>query len=793
MKSSYTATTALAAVIALAMAGNARAQDANETDRPDQAEPMPAGTGAPEILVTAQRRTERLRDVPISMTVVTSDNLQSAGVVDTAGLERVTPGLTMQRQNGYVNPSLRGISTSVVTAGAENPVAIYLDGVYVSNMGSSVFALPDVEQVEVLKGPQGTLFGRNATGGAIRITTKTPSFVPTGKVEVMTGFYPGAAASQSAYDLAVRGFVSGPIVNDTVAASVAFSMQKSNGYGVNVAYGQVSEAVDRVYGSDRLMALEDKLLRGKLYFEPSSNFSLLLTGYWTDTHSSRNQGGYLALNGTALTPGELSFPDRISPVRPWESSYDSLRPHTTSKTRGASMVADIGFDGIGTVTSTTAYAWSKYSEWNDSEASYIPGCLAAFACTAPFDSIRDRSFQQELLFSSEKFGPFSFVAGANYYKANAQVYVMVNDFTYGPDPLGEVQNPPLFFYTQTVRTDALGFFFEGSYDLTDRLHLSAGIRYSDEKKTGVLDVFGGLDFTTFEVVNFLPPDFALTDTKAKKWTPRASLRYELDDRSNVYFTFSQGFKSGIIPGGAPGAAEVKPEQITAYELGLKTAQPGYNLNAAIFYYDYKDIQVQTNGGAGGVVNIVDNAAKARIYGLDLDGSFDLTDAFTVRGGVSWIPYAKYLEYPGAPVNLPRPIDPADPLNTDVTGGDGVFVPGQGIDLSGTRLFKTPKLTVSMTATYAIPTSGGEVTVSPNLYYASKLCTEPTHLADLCTDNLKVNLEIAYEQDDGPWRFALWGRNLTNDDSFVSVSNNGSGVLLMPGDPLEVGLTSTFSF
>lgn len=741
--------------------------------------------GAQDIVVTAQRRAERLENVPISVTALSSETLRASGVSDTQSLERVTPGLSMQSQNGYVNPSIRGVSTTVVTAGAENPIAIYLDGVYIGNQGAGIFSLPDVDHIEVLKGPQGTLFGRNATGGAIQIATKKPSMTPTGEISLTTGIYPGAGGSRSAYDFVVRGFVSGPIATDTAAASIAFNVRRSSGYNDNVVYGAVSPEVDRALGSSRTGALRDYYLRGKLLLTPTDTLSLLFTGYYSSTRNERTQGGYIAYGGTALSNAELAFPGRVTPSRPWQDGFDAHPNYNKVNTRGASLKADLDLP-IGVLTSTTAYSYSRYAEFLDSDKSYIPGCLAAFACTAPFDATTQRDFQQELLFASEKFGNFSFVAGANYYHSNATLNVLVNDFTQGSHPLGNATNPPLFFYDQRVKTDAFGIFAEGTYQATDRLTLIAGLRYSSEKKTGILYDIGSLG-TTFAT------NVPLNDTKAKRATPRASVRYEIADRTNIYATFSQGFKSGVIPGGAIGVPEVKPEKITAYEIGFKTAQSDYSLNVAAFYYDYTDLQVQTNGGAGGTVNIVDNAAKARIYGLDVDGTIRVTPQLSIRGGVSWIPYAKYRSYPNAPVNLPRPIDPSDPTNVNSVAGPGVFVPGGTLDLGGTRLFKTPKITTTASLTYTADVGAGALSITPNIYYASKLYTEPTHLGALSTDNFKLGADISYTPNNAGWRVSVWGKNLTNNSAFVSLATTASGLNIIPSEPLELGATFSFSF
>lgn len=767
----------LAAALA---SGAANAQDVADTAQ---------GAVEPgEILVTAQRRAERLQDVPISMTVQSGEQLARIGVVDSRGLEQVTPGLTMQQQSGFLNPSLRGISTTVVSAGAENPIAIYLDGVYVSSFAGSIINLPDVDRVEVLKGPQGTLFGRNATGGAIQVFTKAPTFDPTGKISVITGIFDGAGSSRSAYDLGVEGYVSGPIIADRLAASIAFSSRRTNGYARNIAYGAVSDAADRAYGSDRLNKKREETIRGKLLFTPSDDLRILLTGYYNHRDTDQGEIGYVlrngALTGAAATDsqGAALYPERITGTRPWEYAFDAKRPSGTL--RGYGFSSKIDFDiSAGTFTSTTAYSNTYSTEQVDSDASYAPSCLAVMACVSPYDSLSDRNFSQELIFTSRDFGRFNFVAGGNYLTGKSTVKVVVSDFEFGALPVGGVSYPELFHYDQTVKTKAFGLFAEGNFEITDLLTLTAGIRYSNEKKTGVLANLGagGVDFFTNE---------ALLANKATAWTPRVSLRYEVADRSNIYATFSRGFKSGLIPGGdtryiaslyaggATGAPPtVNPEKIDAFEIGFKTAQPGYSLNAAAFFYNYKDLQVQASLGQGGTVLAIQNAASARIWGIDVDGTVRVSDGISLRGGVSWIPHAKYREFDGAQVALPVPTDG--------------FNNGDLVDLGGSRLFKTPKLTLTAGANFETEVGGGTLNFSPNLYYASRLYVDPTYIVS--TTNFKLGAEIGYRPEGSNFRFSLWGKNLTNNHAFVSYQVTSNATVLIPGDPREFGMTATFEF
>ena len=734
---------------------------AQTTDPAPAAQPLP---GVGDIIVTAQRRAERPQDVPISLTVQSGEQLAKVGVVDTRGLQNVTPGLSMQSQDGFLQPALRGVTTSVVAPGADNPIAIYLDGVYVSAQNGSVISLPDIEQVTVLKGPQGTLFGRNATGGAIQITTKAPSFTFGGKLDLIGGYYDGAGSSRSAYDLGVQGYVTGPIVNDLVAGEFAFSKRGSNGYGTNIAAATTPSAPGRVDKTN------DEVFRGKLLFTPSDNLRILAIGYYTHRRSDQDVLAY-AVDGLSIAnnknpDGTPTYPDAIVATKPWQTAFDSPRPLNVVKTYGASLKIDLTTD-IGTFTSTSAYSYSNGIQHIDSDAAFSPSCLEAYACTAVRDQLIDKNLSEELIFTSRKFGGLSFVAGAFGYSSRGPVNVQVYDYTNGALP-GDPSfvAPPLFAYDEVIKSRALGLFIEGNYDLTDNLVLTAGVRYSYEKKIGHIDFPG------------LPAGTLVAKPHWTAFTPRVSLRYKLDGSTNIYATFSQGFKSGIIPIGDPTAPPAKPEKITAYEVGFKTAKHDYSFNAAFFYYNYRDLQVQSNNGAGGATQIVNNAASARIYGLDVDGSFNFSPDFSVHGGVSWIPHANFKSYKGAVATVPVSI-PGFPAGSDPT------------DLSGTRLFRTPKLTLSAGATYQSQLGNGMLSISPNIYHASTLYVEATHYVKTATT--QVGAEIAYKPDRGPLRYALWGKNLTNNHAFMSASINNNSFGLLPIAPREFGATVTFAF
>ncbi|MEN3977147.1 TonB-dependent receptor [Emcibacter sp. SYSU 3D8] len=741
-----------AALLAACAAAPAWAQDA----------PAPApAAGVDQVTVTAQRRAERQEEVPISITVQTGEQLATAGVDNLRDLEQVTPGLTFQAQGNFVQPALRGITTLVTGPGSDNPIALYIDGVYEGTQAGASIDLPDIERIEVSKGPQGTLFGRNATGGAIQIITRSPSFETTGSVSASAGFYGGAGASRSSYDLGIKGFVSGPLVADKVAASFSFAYRNVDGYSRNIVPGMVPAAAGN-YPSDRMDWLRSYTLRGKLLITPSDRVTILATAYYMQRATDHGSVG-LPVDG--LTAASL-YPDAVYGTAPWQYAYDAPDPLTRLRNYGGSLKIDID-TGVGNFTSTSAYTLSRYLERVDVDAAYSPQCLAAapstFACLAFKDQQPNDNFFQDFLFTSEQLGRLTFLVGGNIFISNGKIPAWINDFTDGALPgAPQVVYPPLLTATTKVKTKAYGIFAQADYEIVDRLTLTAGVRYSYEKKTGFVTFFGA-------------PYFEFADPDWDSVTPRVGLRYEIDDRTNIYATFSKGFKSGILPILTVGPA-VDPEKVTAYEIGFKTAQANFTFNAAGFYYDYKNLQIQSFTGTA---IIPTNAASARIYGLEFDGTAQVTDGLSLRLGATWMPKADFTDFPNA-AGFGPPI---------TAGGLGAIVG----DVSGDRLMRAPKLSAVFSLTYETRAGDGDLSVSPSLHYTSKYLPYDPFGVLVQKGYARFGTEISYRPDGSNWRFSLWGRNLTNTKSYNSTTISAGAARVSYDEPREIGVTIDYDF
>ncbi|MFC0305964.1 TonB-dependent receptor [Rhizorhabdus histidinilytica] len=747
--------------VALVLLSSSASVWAQGADAPASRGPDGSYDGS-EIIVQAQRRSERLQDVPISVTVQTGAQLERAGVDNLRDLATVTPGLTFQAQGNFVQPALRGVTTLVTGPGSDNPISLYIDGVYEGTQAGASIDLPDVERVEVAKGPQGTLFGRNSTGGAIQIFTRAPSFTTTGSISATAGYYDGSGPSRSSYDLGLKGFLSGPIVPDKVAASLSFGYRNVDGYSTNIVQKLLPAPIQKAYGSDRMDWLKSLSLRGKLLFTPSDGVSILLTGYYMHRKTDHGSAG-LPVDG--LTAGAF-YPDAVYGRRPFQYAYDAPDPLTEIKNYGGAAKIDID-TGAGTLTSTTSYTRSRHREQVDVDASYSPQCLAAapttFACIAFEDTQPNNNFLQDFLFTSEQIGRLKFVAGGNYFHSNGDLSGVISDFSGGAQPGAPgVVYGPLLIATTRVKTRAYGIFAQADYNLTDQLTLTAGLRYSYEKKKGYITFFGA-PFT-----NFANPSW-------DSFTPRVGLRYAIDRSSNVYATFSKGFKSGILPILTPGAP-VNPEKITAYEVGYKTARPGYSLNLAAYLYDYKDLQIQSFTGT---TIIPTNAASARIYGFEFDGTFRITPELTLAGGASWMPKADFRRFPNAAGYQPV-----------ITAGG---LPPVVADVSGHRLVRAPKLSAVGSLTYATRMGDGELSITPSIHYSSSFMPYDAFNLLVQHSYAKVAAEIAYKPNGGGLRYSVWAHNLTNSKSFSSTTISAGAARASYEEPREFGITVGYDF
>jgi iron complex outermembrane receptor protein len=729
------------------------AQDANA------AEPMGSG----DIIVTAQRRNERLRDVPVSITAMTGEQLQDAGIKSIQGLTAATPGLLMDAVGSVAIPSIRGISTQVTGPASDLNVSFYFDGVYVAASNGGMLDLPDVERIEVLKGPQGTLFGRNATGGAIRVITREPGNDVAGNLTASYG---------NMNDLTVKGFVSVPVIHDRLALSVAGSYEHNDGFLRSV---QTDELVS---------PFRSRTFRGKLRIDPIDNVKIILFADWW-ARDDASTAFAIPLKGNTIgrtIPGTI-----LPPGDPYVVAQNPILPIINATDHygyGGTVTVDTG---LGEIKSITAFGKYNLHAVNDADNTIQPAGIYGQL----YDAYNtERATSEELTFSSKLSDRFNFVVGGFYIKGWG-----------GYTPLNILNTFSVAIKSkQSYKAEAL--FGEVYYDLTDRIHLIGGLRYSHERR----DFDGGLYLYNSNTA-LATLSSSLANRSWNSLTPRASIRYDITPKSNVYISFTKGFKGGIFqasafalgPGGTLPLAN--PETVYAYEAGFKGSIANLlDLNVAIFHYDYKDLQI-TNfvcvptspvpGAPCTNTSVIQNAAAAKINGADIDATVRLGSMLSVRAGISILD-AKYTDFRDAPVNDPTRsnYDPIAHTNTGTVLNTG-NVPLIR-DLSGYRMIRAPKFTLNISPVLTVPVGNDKLRLNASLYHTSPISyTFDGRIQQKSYTTLDGRMSYTFENTG--LTLAVYGNNLTDTLRIASVFATASGDAVSYMRPRTFGVEASIKF
>jgi iron complex outermembrane receptor protein len=730
-----------------------------------QAAGAPAASSPPvsleEVVVTAQRRTERLHDVPLTITALTSKDLARSGVTDFHDIQLVVPGFTFSGLGTVGQPSIRGVSTSLSTAGSENANALYIDGIYQTSQSLLSMDMPDVSRIEVLKGPQGTLFGRNATGGAIQLFTRDPNFTPTADLTAELGEFTGDGGSRAAPRYNLRGFVSAPIVADKLAASVSASWDHTDGYETNDATGRR----DGVIGKQSV--------RAKLLFTPTNDLRIVVGAYDLQMNL---QGDLLGPVWQGLSAAQL-FPGSVIATKPWHNAFDPGNEEAKVAQFGYTLRGELA-TRYGRATELAGY--NNNTVINANSISGAQGinsnCTAFFACINYHFVPLDTNYSEELNFASQQMGWFSFVTGFYYFHGQGSTFgIIQKDVIPGGLPVQET----------TYVKDSYAGYGEATIKPIDPLSVILGLRYSSD---------------TVHDASTVPAVLSKTRTYSAV-TPRVSVRYTLSSEVNAYFTYSEGYKSGLtgITNTALNFKPVQPETLDAYEIGVKYASRAVSLNLSGFYYDYKNKQEQIFLGT---TTNIENTGPVRIYGLDADASARLNDDFTARVGLEWLPVAEYRDFKGAVGQSTTYSDFTAHCGAPAPGGfytTGIgLCPGIGstaapsFDATGFRLIRAPKLTFSGTLSYQHDFGAGVADASSTVYYSSAIKEEITGVITQ-GDYATLNAQAGYRLKGAGVRIGVYGRNLTNQVYLQNGLTDSAAFIAADAPPREVGVAVNYSF
>jgi iron complex outermembrane receptor protein len=640
--------------------------------------------------VTAERRREDPQQIPMSLSVFSGETLDRAGVASTFDLPLITPGLVVTTNTVIGQPYLRGVGSDLISAGADASVATMIDGVYQSRPVAAIWDLYDVERVEVLKGPQGTLFGRNATGGLIHVIHRRPE--PELAAEV--------ALDYGNFDhVRVRGFLNVPVYEDRIFARISGLFRDHDGYTRNLFRG--NRTGDVHVGS----------VRGQLLGLPSDALSLHLSGDYTRDHSTRGLESKLVspLSGSPAVLAGGTVPDD-----PRKVLFD-VEPEVDLEAWGVSGRAEWEFEPL-TFSSLSAYRKTRFDEVLDLDATEID-----FASNSPEEE--SGTFTQEFQLTSNSVGAFEWLGGVYYLHESAFQMLDVRITPFG------IRDRP----SADLKADAIAVYANASYELLERFRISAGLRYSYERREmDYLETLNGAVIAQFD-----------RDDDWDAWTPRFALEYFPCNGNLLYANISRGFKSGGFNTTVAQDFPFDPEFVWAYEIGFKTSLPdGWgHVNGAMFYYDYSDIQLQVLSEDAAIpFPLVKNAGEATIWGAEAQVVLSPVAGLTFDLSVA------YLNAHFDDLQAPDPNDPAaDP------------------DQSGNRLPKAPEFSIGIGAEYAWQLGHfGTLTPRVDYRYQSAIYFDIFEYSSVRQNGYSlVNARLEWESAGGNWEVAVFGRNLAD--------------------------------
>ena len=690
-----------------------------------------SGGAGPEelevITVTAQRRTENNQQVPITITVVSGDALAKQGIFDTTSLGAAVPGLIFTREGNNGTPYIRGVGTSTVGPGSESSVAVYVDGVYQSSQTALLFGLNNVNSIEVLKGPQGTLFGRNASGGVIQITTKDPSFTPGINLNVGYGNYDTARTSL---------YATAPLT-DTVAINLAVEgKDQTKGWGRDLANN--TEAFDGYNGN----------VRSKLLWTPGDNTRALVA---LDISYNRDETGY----GWTLFPGARNIFD-VATYNGFYNPDDDPGDVNRWRNEGVSLSLDHNL-GWAKIVSISAERYISSTGLLDLDAAPVPLFEEVGVYT------KDTTFSQEVQLQSLESSGVQWLAGLYYLN---DVAALDPDHIYGTalGP-GNYEN-----IANTITTNSLAPFGQATLEVLHDTRVTLGLRYTRDMK----EILGGYTFDGATIPNTAGRQSKIWD----KLTWRTAVDHQFTPDVLGYISYNRGFKSGTFDISSALAPPVAPEVVDAYEAGWKTEWLNHSLrvNGSTFFYKYSNLQLQTVDAASGTEQLL-NAASAKIYGLDLDAEAAFTSNLRVTAGLEAL-HARYTSFPSAPSYIPN----QPPRGTPPYGGNSLT----SINADGIQLLSAPNLSANIALDYTYATSLGLFNLNVSPSYTSRY--PETFDGRLYQPSVPLlSGSLTWSSGDNRWSIRLWGANLLGREYFTFAGDTSSGDVYSPAPPRTFGV------
>jgi iron complex outermembrane receptor protein len=749
-----------------------------------------------EISITgARRREEAVQDVPIPVSVVDGELITEAGAFNVNRIKELVPAVqfySSNPRNTAVNIRGLGAPFGLTNDGIEPGVGYYVDGVLYARPASTTLDFIDVERVEVLRGPQGTLFGKNTTAGAILVTTRKPSFTPEYDFEVGVGDDSFVQAKSS---------VSGPL-GARIAGRVSLTSTQRDGLLYNVAT------------EEKVNDLDNLGIRAQLLVTPNERMDVTFAVDYTN----QEPNGYAQVYAGDV-PTQRSAYRQFDAIAadldyqpPSADPFDRLIDHDTPWRSGnelGGLSANIDVDlGPGTLTSTTSWRFWNWDPSNDRDYLGLPVGTLSQAPSTHQQATQEIRWAGDLSDKiSAVFGLFAFdqrleTDPVHTEQAGAALY----RFLWTAPDTPAAATPEVFDgYTSEITSEldtvSTALFGQIDWAITDRWHLLPGLRLNYDQKNVDFDrrVRGGpANPTAAELQQLLSvyrPQSFEADVSDSNVSGQLTLQFAATDRINAYATYATSFKSvGVNLGGLPldadsqtvvSVAEVAPEDVSHFEIGFKaTPTPGSTANLTFFTTEIDDFQTQvTNSQLGVARGYLANAERVRVRGAELDGNVNIGASFALRGALSYTD-AVYVSFGDAPPPL------------EGTGGPS------SVDASGGRLPGVSDWAASIGTEYRRVANffgkPGELFAGVDIYYRDDFSSSPTPSQYLNIDGYSlVNLRIGFRSDNG-WSGFLWSRNATDEEYFEQLlaapAGNGAGHYgAVLGDPRTYGITARFSF
>jgi iron complex outermembrane recepter protein len=691
-----------------------------------------------EVVVTATRRSENLQDVPIAISAFTENELAASGIESIEDLQTMTPGLTVSKQASAVNTFIRGIGAGDASAGQEAAVATYVDGIYIPSGYGALFAFSNIERIEVLKGPQGTLFGRNATGGLLNIVTKDPTDEPDFNVAVSYGNFE-----------TVEGKLYGSLgLSDNLAVNTALIFRnQGKGWGDGVDTGREVGFEGDYFGA-----------RGKVLYTPGEQTRITLGYEYFSTEDADTGLGRNLLPGTIATADGRSYNGDF---------YDSLgdqHPFWEQDAWGGSLTVEHQFDSFD-FKSITAYREMENVQVFDND-------LTPFVLFNVYiDHAIFETFTQEVQFASNNDSDLSWIVGAFY---------MEDDSGFeAPDGVGIIGAAlgTGINIENRIKTESISAFGEVTYSFTDSTDLTMGLRWTqdDRELRGRLEVLSAIDFDAPIIPQFTAvvdprPSF---DEETPTW--RIVLNHAFTEEFMGYVSYNRGFKSGNFITTDASAPPFESEEVDAYEIGFKSelADGRLQLNGAAFYYDYANLQVpNTEGG----FLVTSNAAEAEIYGLDFEGQFLATENLRLRFGASFLD-TEYTDYPNAPCVVFSGAGMIQELTCSATGN---------------KLLRSPELEYNIAMYYSMPVSYGRYDLNVAYSYNDGYPFTPDNNTEQPSYDM-VNAQVKWTTLEEHFSVGLFGKNLLDEETISYIQATFWGATAAPNPPRTYGIEFNYSY